>query len=182
MNNRAGCLTGKMLFNFILPCVFAVTVFIVMRCSDPPEPEEELDDTRDVKLADGKEEEPDDTQDVELADGKEEEPDDSRKPKLDGSWEPKPDDNRKSKPAHGKEPEQAHRRWIKQKKINVPKRTAEFADNNTTLIRYSGDAEHYDITNGVKKIGAEAFKESGILKSVTIPNSVTTIGDRAFEN
>jgi hypothetical protein len=55
-----------------------------------------------------------------------------------------------------------------------------FNETQTTLIQYPGGlAGSYTIPNSVTNIGDEAFESCG-LTSVTIPNSVTNIGDLAF--
>ena len=58
-----------------------------------------------------------------------------------------------------------------------------FNKNKTELLccpaRKSGN---YDIPNSVTSIGDRAFGYCSNLTSVTIPNSVTSIGDMAFEN
>ena len=56
----------------------------------------------------------------------------------------------------------------------------DFEMNGTTLVKYNGKATTVTIPNNVKVIGEKAFSESGV-KSVTIPSGVTTIGIRAFE-
>ncbi len=57
-----------------------------------------------------------------------------------------------------------------------------FDRNRITLIEYSGGAPatSYTIPNSVTGIGDGAFQGSG-LASVMIPNSVTSIGEKAFE-
>ncbi len=44
------------------------------------------------------------------------------------------------------------------------------------------DIEHIVIEDGIKGIGARAFKNCIQLSTVTIPDSITFIGSRAFEN
>ncbi len=57
-----------------------------------------------------------------------------------------------------------------------------FNKDKTTLIRYPGGKQGaYTIPNSVTSIGNYAFNECYGLTSVTIPNSVTSIGDFAFE-
>jgi len=56
-----------------------------------------------------------------------------------------------------------------------------FNKDQTTLIQYpGGKAGGYTIPNSVTSIGSKAFSECTSLTSVTIPNSVTSIGDGAF--
>ena len=55
-------------------------------------------------------------------------------------------------------------------------------DKNTmTLLQYTGKGGDYEVFWGIKKIGDGAFEEKN-LKSVKIPNSVTSIGDYAFRS
>ena len=57
-----------------------------------------------------------------------------------------------------------------------------FDKNQTTLICYPGGLfGWYTIPTGVNSIGSEAFANSG-LTSLTIPNSITSIGDWAFQD
>jgi hypothetical protein len=57
-----------------------------------------------------------------------------------------------------------------------------FNKNKTILIQYliGGQQDVYTIPNSVKTIGDRAFDRCESLTSITIPNSVKTIGDRAF--
>ena len=56
-----------------------------------------------------------------------------------------------------------------------------FNSNKTVLIEFpTGLGGSYTIPNGVKSIGYEAFVYCTNLTSITIPNSVTIIGDLAF--
>ena len=47
------------------------------------------------------------------------------------------------------------------------------------MIKYLGDEETVEIPFGIKVIGQNAFSNSNV-KSVVIPNSVTTIASNAF--
>ena len=55
-----------------------------------------------------------------------------------------------------------------------------FNKNKTTLIAYRAKETNYTIPNSVTTIGERAFLGCKSLTSINIPNSVTTIGDRAF--
>lgn len=48
------------------------------------------------------------------------------------------------------------------------------------LLAYKGTGSEVSIPDGVKKIGAEAFKDCGNISKVTIPDSVEVIGEAAF--
>ncbi len=55
-------------------------------------------------------------------------------------------------------------------------------DKNTmTLLQYTGKGGDYEVFWGIKQIGDGAFEEKN-LKSVKIPNSVTSIGNYAFRS
>ena len=55
-----------------------------------------------------------------------------------------------------------------------------FTADKSQLIAYCSRQTSYSIPNSVTSIGDSAFEGSSNLTSLTIPNSVTTIGDRAF--
>ena len=55
-----------------------------------------------------------------------------------------------------------------------------FNKNKTTLIAYRAKETNYTVPNSVTTIGNKAFSECDSLTSINIPNSVTTIGDWAF--
>ena len=54
--------------------------------------------------------------------------------------------------------------------------------NVKTLVGYFGDRTSIEIPNSVTSIGDRAFSNCSSLTSITIPNSVTSIGDWAFFN
>ena len=56
-----------------------------------------------------------------------------------------------------------------------------FNKNKTILIAYRAKGTNYTIPNSVTTIGKRAFGDCDSLTSINIPNSVTTIGNRAFE-
>lgn len=77
--------------------------------------------------------------------------------------------------------EKAAREYLES--LKIPDENPEhFEIKNQTLIRYIGGSQIVKIPDGVKIIGAEAFMNiNGTgLKEVYIPNSVTTIDERAF--
>jgi cell division protein FtsB len=57
--------------------------------------------------------------------------------------------------------------------------SGDFQMSGTTLVKYTGTIANVTIPNSVTSIGEGAFGASSIT-SITIPNSVTEIGDRAF--
>jgi hypothetical protein len=59
---------------------------------------------------------------------------------------------------------------------------SDFEIVNGVLIRYHGMGGNVTIPNSVTTIGDFAFSACHSLTSVTIPNSVTTINDYAFQN
>ena len=56
-----------------------------------------------------------------------------------------------------------------------------FNKNKTTLIAYIAREKNYTIPNSVTTIGEGAFNGCHFLTSIKIPNSVTTIGEGAFD-
>jgi hypothetical protein len=65
------------------------------------------------------------------------------------------------------------------------------SDNQATITGYSGDDTEVVIPSrvfvievevAVVKVGDEAFKDNTSVTSITIPDSVTSIGDAAFAN
>lgn len=62
----------------------------------------------------------------------------------------------------------------------------EFDPSTGTILRYLGTASNISVPSSlggvkVKKIGANAFSQSDTIENVTIPNTVTEIGESAFE-
>lgn len=55
-----------------------------------------------------------------------------------------------------------------------------FNKDKTTLIAYRSKKTSYIIPNSVTNIGDSAFQQCRLLTSINIPNSVTNIGDLAF--
>ena len=55
-----------------------------------------------------------------------------------------------------------------------------FNKNKTTLIAYRAKETNYTIPNSVTTIGDSAFNGCESLTNIDIPNSVTTIGNDAF--
>lgn len=58
---------------------------------------------------------------------------------------------------------------------------AKLSRNKETLISYEGNSEHYEIPEGIKVIGENAFAGNSQLQSITIPESVEIIKSEAFE-
>ena len=58
---------------------------------------------------------------------------------------------------------------------------AKLSQNKETLISYEGNNELYEIPEGIKVIGEEAFEGTAIVKA-DLPESLITIEDRAFAN
>lgn len=58
---------------------------------------------------------------------------------------------------------------------------AKLSRNKEILISYEGNKEHYEIPEGIKVIGENAFAGNSQLQSITIPESVEIIKSEAFE-
>lgn len=58
--------------------------------------------------------------------------------------------------------------------------TTDFQINGTTLVKYQGTASTVTIPDSITKIGEDAFSGNTTLVSVNIPSSVETIGYNAF--
>jgi hypothetical protein len=54
--------------------------------------------------------------------------------------------------------------------------------NERAILRYLGNASHVVIPDGVVSIGSQAFYNNTNIESIEIPDSVSTIGARAFQN
>jgi len=57
-----------------------------------------------------------------------------------------------------------------------------FRIEKNILVKYTGDASHVVIPDGVRAIGAQAFAFNTVIESVKIPKGVLTIGERAFDH
>ncbi len=60
--------------------------------------------------------------------------------------------------------------------------TKDFEIKDNVLIKYQGSSKNVTIPDTVKSIGDNAFQHNKKIQSVTIPNSVTTIGSSAFSD
>jgi hypothetical protein len=65
-------------------------------------------------------------------------------------------------------------------KSTATQTSSEFEMNGTTLVKYNGNGGSVTIPSSVTVIGDMAFYGNKSLTSVTIPSSVTTIGSDAF--
>lgn len=59
---------------------------------------------------------------------------------------------------------------------------ADFVRNGSTLIKYTGDAEHIIIPDGIRVIGEDAFACNKKIVSVIFPESLRVICDGAFRD
>ena len=57
---------------------------------------------------------------------------------------------------------------------------SDFVMKDTKLVRYRGEQEHVVIPENVTEIGPRVFEDNMRLVSVTIPEGVVKIGDNAF--
>lgn len=55
-------------------------------------------------------------------------------------------------------------------------------DDKGVLVECTGNISELPVANGITSIGAHAFLESNLLTTLTLPNTVTSIGDAAFAN
>ncbi|MGN0677009.1 MAG: leucine-rich repeat domain-containing protein [Ruminococcus sp.] len=60
--------------------------------------------------------------------------------------------------------------------------TEKFLIENSKLIKYNGMESAIIIPNGITEIGDRAFEQNPIIESVIIPDSVTSIGELAFHS
>ena len=62
----------------------------------------------------------------------------------------------------------------------TPTPSSDFQIENGVLTKYSGPGGAVTIPNGVTRIGERAFEDCDSMTSITIPTSVTSIGESAF--
>ena len=58
----------------------------------------------------------------------------------------------------------------------------DFIVSDSVLLEYKGTEESVEITDGIKAIAQNAFKDNKHIKSVKIGESVSELGENAFEN
>ena len=69
---------------------------------------------------------------------------------------------------------------IREKRAHIDHRMPPFEIKEGVLIKYNGHEENVIVPDGVKIIGARAFRGCDKIKTVTLPSSVTEIEKHAF--
>lgn len=73
--------------------------------------------------------------------------------------------------------------FVEEVSENAPEcQIGDFTIAGSTLVRYCGTDAHVDVPLKIRRVGASAFKTNTQLKSVRLPENLTTIDDDAFSN